>query len=144
MSRMSTSLKLSRGLCAASLALGLLAQPAGAVDAPRLDPAALAAAAVGAAEEGGSCVVLIRAGRSGGGGGFRGGGGRGHRGGGFAGPLLFGSAIGYGAYSGYGYGYGYGYDDDCRTVRVRSHQCWRDSDGDRHCGNRLVYSRVCY
>ena len=55
-------------------------------------------------------------------GGFHGGGGHFH--GGFRGGAFY--------YGGpYFYDYGYGYDD-CVPVRYR--RCWRDSDGDRHCG----------
>ena len=80
-------------------------------------------------------ITQVRA-RGGGGGHFRGGGGHYRGGRGFYGaPLLLAPAIGYGAYR--------YYYDDCRVVRVREHRCWRDSDGDRHCGYRVVARRYC-
>lgn len=88
-------------------------------------------------------VTQVRA-RGGGGGHVRGGGGHyrgghhhggGHYRGGRYVPWIIGPAIGYGAYS--------YYNSDCRVVRVKEHRCWRDDDGDRHCGARWVTRRIC-
>ena len=113
------------GLVATAMGLGIRA--ASAVDVPRPGvPAPLAA------ETNGLPLVQVRAHGGGGGGrgGFRGGGFRGYGGYGFyGGPAYY-----------YGPTYYYG---DCRTVRVRQNTCWRDSDGDRHCGDRWVVRQVC-
>lgn len=125
-------------LGAAGLIASMLAQPAGAIDVPRLDtPSAASSPSVMAAvaqesQTDGSLLVQVRA--RGGGGGHRGGGGGYRRGYYYGGGLLLAPAIGYGAYS---------YYNDCRSVRVKEHRCWRDDDGDRHCGTRYVIRRFC-
>jgi hypothetical protein len=127
MSQRKTSLNRIVQLSATGLALALLARPAGAVDAPKLD-----LPAISGTQSGGAGVVEVR---------YRGGGGGGgvYRGGGYRRPyyrggLIVGPIVGYGAYS---------YYNDCRSVRVKERSCWRDSDGDRHCGARWVVRRVC-
>ena len=140
-----------RGLAlgAVGLAAILLATPASAVDIPSVAAPAAGPASVGQSDTAAAIQVRARGGsgvhsgggvRSGGfgvrsGGHFRGG----HNfGRGIGVPLLIAPAIGYGAYSYYNDDY-----SDCRSVRVKLRRCWVDDDGDRECGVRWVWRRIC-
>ena len=140
MLRLSDYVKRTVLLAVAGVAVGLSADAAVALNAPKPEPVAVHAVAPlssAAVDPRGDAapVIQVRA-RGGGGRVLRGSGGVrhfGHRGRFYGAPLLLAPAFAYGAY----------YYGDCRPVRVKERRCWLDDDGDRACGTRWVIRQIC-